>query len=80
MHVDRAGDDLVRMVTELQEAGHGDAGRLAHVADSIARGRAIYRSDRLYIERKFAELGGGSGRPGASRPAPAEAQDRKSVV
>ena len=74
MHVDRAGDDLVRMVTELQEAGHGDAGRLAHVADSIARGRAIYRSDRLYIERKFAELGGGSGRPGASRPAPAEAQ------
>ena len=74
MHVNRASDDLGRMVKDLQEAGHGDAGRLAHMADSIALGRAIYRSDRLYIERKFAELGGGSGRPGASRPAPAEAE------
>lgn len=53
-----AADEMLgRMVRELQEAGHGDAGRLAHVADAVARGRAIYRSDRQYVELKHAELG-----------------------
>ena len=47
------------MVRRLQEAGRGDAGRLAHVSDAIARGRAIYRSDRRYVEIKFAEMGRG---------------------
>ncbi len=56
-HVNAADEMLGRMVRELQEAGHGDAGRLAHVADTVARGRPVYRSDRQYVELKHAELG-----------------------
>lgn len=58
---------LGRMVWDLQEAGHGDAGRLAHIADAVARGRVIYRSDRQYVELKHAELGRGVGRPAPAR-------------
>lgn len=61
-------DVLGRMVRDLQEAGHGDAGRLAHIADAVARGRVIYRSDRQYVELRHAELG-----RGVARPAPARA-------
>ena len=73
MHVNLVGGEIGRMVRELQEAGHGDAGRLAHVADAIARGRVIYDSDRRYVERKYAELGP-AGRPGPARAAPAYAR------
>ena len=76
--MDAADERLGRMVWELQEAGHGDAGRLAHVADAVARGRAIYRSDRQYVELKHAELGWGAARFGsvrAGRPAGAGLAD-----
>ena len=52
-----AYDSLLQMVMNLQDAGHGDAGRLAHIAETIARGRVVYDSDRRYVERKHAELG-----------------------
>ena len=45
----RANDGLLQMVAGLQDAGHGDAGRLAHIAETIALGRVVYDSDRRYV-------------------------------
>lgn len=54
----------------LQGVGHGDAGRLAHIAETIARGRVVYDSDRRYVERKHAELSKGQTHDGVVRDAP----------
>lgn len=57
---------LLKMVRSLQAVGHGDAGRLSHIADSLGHGRVIYQSDRQYVERKFAELDLGANDPDAT--------------
>ena len=58
------------MVMNLQDAGHGDAGRLEHIAETVARGRVVYDSDRRYVERKHAELSKGKIRDGVARNMP----------
>ena len=65
-----AHDRLLQMVVNLQDAGHGDAGRLAHIAETIARGRLVYDSDRRYVERKHAELGKDKVHDGVARNVP----------
>jgi len=77
----RANDGLLQMVAGLQGAGHGDAGRLAHIAETIARGRVVYDSDRRYVERKFAELGKSTAHTGiAGDASPPIARDRLAAV
>lgn len=68
-------EELLRMIEALQAAGRGDAGRLSHITETVRRGRVIYHSDRQYVERKFAELGGSAGGTGATAAAPAAATD-----
>ena len=61
---------MLQMVRDLQAAGIGDSGRLLHIADTIARGRVVYRSDRQYVELKFAEISAGRTGRGKARGEP----------
>ena len=78
----RAGEnELLRMIEALRAAGSGDEGRLSHITETVRRGRVIYHSDRQYVERKFAELGGSgsgsNGGGGATAAAPSEATNSR---
>lgn len=44
------------MATDLLNSGMGDAGRLGFILECIEKGKPLYRTDKMYLESKNAEL------------------------
>jgi len=43
----------IEKVDDLIDSGKGDAGRLYHILEFLKNNKSLYRSDRIYLERKL---------------------------
>lgn len=52
---DRVPHSVLEKIQNLINDGIGDPGRLQYIYDSLAKGKALYHSDQMYLERKLNE-------------------------